>query len=314
MRTVRVCVLLAMVVARMTGAGAQTVALPDRHTVQADGHPLTVWVRQPKAPREVVLLVHGRTWSSLPDFDLHVPGFQRSVMVSLAARGIAAYAVDLRGYGGTPRDPSGWLTPARAAADVQRVLSWMAERHPGLRPPAVVGWSRGAAVAMLAVQRAPRLASSLVLFGFAFEPGSEFAETAAGAPARARNTPAAARSDFISPRVTPPAVIRAFVDQALRADPVMVDLRGDHEFNALDPSAIEVPALLLYGDRDPTLTRELVARLGSGFTRAAVTTVVLPDHAAHLENTHDLWVDAVDDFVSRSHAPRRDAGRGTVRP
>ena len=29
-----------------------------------------------------------------------------------------AYGIDLRGYGETPRDPSGWNTPLRAAADV----------------------------------------------------------------------------------------------------------------------------------------------------------------------------------------------------
>jgi pimeloyl-ACP methyl ester carboxylesterase len=302
MPAARLFVVVAVAMALTTGGAARQVAPPERHVVLADGHPLAVWSRQPASAREVVLLIHGRTWSSLPDFDLQVPGFQRSVMVSLAARGIAAYAVDLRGYGATPRDPGGWLTPTRAAADVDHVLRWLAARHPGLRPPAVVGWSRGAAIALLAAQRAPRLASSLVLFGFAFEPGSRFAEIApAGPPARARNTAAAARSDFISPPVTPPAVIRAFVEQALRADPVMADLRGEHEFNALDPSSIDIPVLLIYGDRDPTVTRELVARLEAGFTRAAATTVVLPgaDHAAHLENTHDLWVHTVDAFVSR---------------
>ena len=155
---------------------------------------------------------------------------------------------------------------------------------------------------MLAVQQAPGLVSSLVLYGFAFEPGSRFVDTApAGPPPRARNTAEAARSDFISPRVTPPAVIRAFVSQALRADPVMADLRGDAEFNALDPSAVDVPVLLLYGDRDPTLTGDMARRLAAGFTRGPAPTVVLPggDHAAHLENTHELWVRAVVDFVSR---------------
>jgi alpha-beta hydrolase superfamily lysophospholipase len=220
-------------------AGAQNLAPPDQHIVRVDGHPLTVWARQPPVPRAVVLLIHGRTWSSLPDFDLDVPRLQRSVLASLVSRGLAAYALDLRGYGATPRDATGWLTPRRAAADVQGVLAWIAERHRGLPRPAVVGWSRGAAIGMLAVQRAPALASSLVLFGFAFEPGSRFADaTPAIAPARLRNTADAARRDFISPRVTPPAVIRAFVEQALRADPVMVDLRGDVELDELDPTRI----------------------------------------------------------------------------
>jgi pimeloyl-ACP methyl ester carboxylesterase len=282
-------------------AAAQAPAVsPDRFVVDADGHPLTVWARVPPAPRAVVLLIHGRTWSSLPDFDLQVPGLQRSVMMSLSARGIGAYSVDLRGYGATPRDSSGWLTPTRAAADIERVLIRIAERHPGLRPPAVVGWSRGAALGLLAVQRAPRAASAIVLFGFAFDPGSRFIDTAPSrAPARAPNTAAAARSDFISPRVTAPAVIRAFVAEALRADPVMVDLRGDGDFNALDPGKVEMPVLVIYGDRDPSLNAEMVSKMAAAFPAPPRTLVLAgADHAAHLESTHDQWVEAVDAFVS----------------
>jgi alpha-beta hydrolase superfamily lysophospholipase len=109
---------------------------------------MAVWARRPAQVRHVVLLVHGRTWSSRPDFDLQVPGLQRSVMMSLAAQGVAAYAVDLRGYGDTPRDATGWLTPRRSAADILNVLAWVARQHPSLPRPALVGWSRGAAVAM----------------------------------------------------------------------------------------------------------------------------------------------------------------------
>jgi pimeloyl-ACP methyl ester carboxylesterase len=294
-------VAVALIVATAAAVRTQAVAPPDQHIVRVDGHPLTVWARQPPSPRAAVLLIHGRTWSSLPDFDLEVPRLQRSVLRSLVSRGLAAYAVDLRGYGATPRDATGWLTPGRAAEDVEGVLQWIAERHRGLPRPAVVGWSRGAAIGMLAVQRAPALASSLVMFGFAFEPGSRFADaTSSSLPARQRNTADAARSDFISPRVTPPAVIRAFVDQALRADPVMVDLRGDGEFNELDPHRLSRPVLILYGERDPTVIAVHAARLAASFTGAPARLVVLAgaDHAAHLENTHELWVSAVDDFVS----------------
>lgn len=297
-RLVLVLAAAAAVVSSVASERTQRPLLPDRHVVTVDGHPLTVWSRTPTTPRAAVLLVHGRTWSSLPDFDLQVPGFQRSALSSLAARGVAAYAVDLRGYGDTPRDDTGWLTPSRAAADIEGVLAWIGVRHRVLAPPALVGWSRGAAVAMLAAQRAPKLASSLVLYGFAFAPGSRFVDSVGpGAPTRVANTAAAARSDFISPAVTPPAVIRAFVDQALRADPVMVDLRGDNEFNELDPARVVVPVLLIYGDRDPTLSGEMVHRLAADFDDARV--VVLPgaDHAAHLENTHDAWIEAVAGFV-----------------
>src|SRR5262249_46463208 len=99
--------------AAQTSAAPPTHAVeaPQRFTVQSDGHPLAVWARIPAAPRAVVLLLHGRTWSSRPDFDLQVPGLRRSVLESLQAKGVAAYALDARGYGATPRDSTGWLTP-----------------------------------------------------------------------------------------------------------------------------------------------------------------------------------------------------------
>ena len=112
----------------------------ERLTVRSDGYPMAVWARRPASPRGAVLLVHGRTWSGRPDFDLQVPGLVRSVLSSLATRGFAAYAVDLRGYGETPRDATGWNTPRRSAADITNVLVWIAGQHPALSRPALVGW------------------------------------------------------------------------------------------------------------------------------------------------------------------------------
>ena len=39
------------------------------HTVLSDEHPMAVWEKSAKEPSAVILLLHGRTWSSLPDFD-----------------------------------------------------------------------------------------------------------------------------------------------------------------------------------------------------------------------------------------------------
>lgn len=284
---------------RRAGQGSRSA--PVQHVVPVDGHPISVWARVPADVRATVVLVHGRTWSSLPDFDLQVDGLNRSVMQSLADRGVAAYAVDLRGYGPTPRDASGWLTPRRAADDVSHVLDWVRERHPAVKPPALVGWSQGAAIAMLAAQQERSALSSLVLFGFAFDPATQFAGPARPAePPRQSNTAEAARRDFISPAVTAPAVIRAFVAQALRADPVTVDLRDEDEFNDLDPRQVSVPVLVIYGDRDPALSPTLIERMTSAFT-APPTVVVLrgADHVAHLESTHDGWIAAVSDFIGR---------------
>jgi alpha-beta hydrolase superfamily lysophospholipase len=283
--------------------GGQAAASPERFTVLADGHPLAVWARRPATPAGTVLLVHGRTWSSRPDFDLQVPGLRRSVMQSLADRGIAAYAVDLRGYGETPRDRSGWLTPRRSAADVLAVATWIAARHPVLAPPAVIGWSRGGAIAMLVAQSDPRRLSSVVLFGFVFDPETPYVDPPPPSrPLRLRNTASAAASDFVSPAVTPRAVVDAFVAQALKSDPIAVDLKNDGEFNVLDPARLTVPTLLIFGDRDinvPTGEGDrFMRRLRS--QRKQMVTLPGADHAAQLEDTHDAWIAAVEGFIRQS--------------
>jgi len=101
-----------------------------QHTVTVDGYPIAVWEKRAPNPSRNLVLVHGRTWSSRPDFDLQVTGENLSVMDALVARGYDVYAIDLRGYGATPRDTSGWLTPTRAAADVAGVIDWVQRRSP----------------------------------------------------------------------------------------------------------------------------------------------------------------------------------------
>ena len=120
-----------------TFAGAQA---PTRHVVTADdGHALTVWEKRGKSPRRTIVLLHGRTWSSIPDFDLQVPGHPVSLMDALVEHGFAVYALDARGYGGTARDSSGWLTPDHAAKDAITVVKWVAA-HSGIAgKPAVFG-------------------------------------------------------------------------------------------------------------------------------------------------------------------------------
>ena len=51
---------------------AENKAELKRHTVIADGHPIALWEKSADGATEAILLVHGRTWSALPDFDLQV--------------------------------------------------------------------------------------------------------------------------------------------------------------------------------------------------------------------------------------------------
>jgi alpha-beta hydrolase superfamily lysophospholipase len=281
----------------------------DRFTVQSDGHPMAVWARIPENPRRAILLIHGRTWSSRPDFDLQVPGLHRSVLADLAAQGVASYALDQRGYGETPRDATGWLTPKRAAADVANVLTWIATRHPALPKPALLGWSRGAAVAYLAAQNFTSRMSALILFGYVIDPdGEPFVDgLVADQPAKTKNTKEDAISDFIEPDVTPDAMVKAFVDTALKTDPILVDWKGEGEFSPLKAAAITVPTLLMHGEHDPNVPDDMAAKFFVKLGTPDRQYVVLPgaDHCAQLEDTHDKFIAAIVGFLTRPAVSRK---------
>jgi pimeloyl-ACP methyl ester carboxylesterase len=270
-------------------------AAPEALSVTADdGHELRLWALLPPGEadpdRRAVLLLHGRTWSALPDFDLRVgedPSL--SLMYALASRGIAAYALDLRGYGGTARDASGWIEPDRAAEDLAATLAFVTEAEG--EPPDLLGWSLGALVAQLAVQRHPEAARSLVLYGYPRNLDRRNPEVESeGEPPKQKNTAAAAKSDFITEGTISDEAVAAYVEAALAADPVRADWRAMHQFDALDPTQIEVPTMVIHGAHDPIAKQLWQAKL---FTRMKVEDrqwVMLPnaDHAAHLEHPQEF--------------------------
>lgn len=272
--------------------------------VIVDGHTFALWSRPIQNPKGVIVLLHGRTWSALPDFDLQVPGQKRSVMRALNERGYTTYALDMRGYGATARDASGWLTPRRAAADLAGVLEWIHAREE--QPLSLVGWSMGALVSHLAVQDHALPVTNLILFGYPRDPATvtPIAQTPP-APPREPNTRERAASDFISPQVTPASVIEAYVQAALASDPVRVDWKSLEEFNALQPSRIHVPTLLLHGERDPLTPAAAQSRLFTQLGTADKQWIVLPggDHAALIEDTLPAFIAAIVAFVERPPIP-----------
>lgn len=280
-----------------TATPAVRAAGPERIAVTADdGFQLAMWRKAPEHPRRAILLVHGRTWSGRPDFDLQVPGESRSFMDALVAEGYAAYALDLRGYGATPRDGTGFLTPERAAADVAAALRAIGDR------PALFGWSRGSMVSQLASQRTPELMSALILFGYPVDPDRKIPEqTEAQAPARAPTTAKAAAEDFIAPGVISQQAIQAYVEAALAADPVRTDWRHETEWNALAPDAVHVPVLLLQAELDPLARTEPHARMFARLGTIDRQWVVIPrgDHAALLEDTAPRMIAAIRAFLER---------------
>ena len=268
-------------------------AVLHRHTVMADGHPVALWEKSADGATEAVLLVHGRTWSARPDFDLQVKGEALSLMDGLVDEGYAVFAVDLRGYGETPRDETGWLTPNRAADDVAIVVAWIAEAGDWRIKPHLFGWSMGSTISQLAVQRHPEVASSLTLFGYWRDDDMQLPPDEAGIePEMATNTAEAAASDFIVPGAISQAAIDAYVAEALDTDPVRVDVRAMDEYNALDATQIRIPTLIIAGESDPLAQAEnlakLFVRLGTGHKQ--YVSVPGGDHAAFLEKPRAYFI------------------------
>lgn len=274
---------------------------PRQHSVSVDGHTLALWELSARKPRAAILLVHGRTWSALPNFDLHVAGESRSVMRALADAGFAVYALDMRGYGATPRDATGWLTPQRACDDVAATLDWIAARHPRQSRPALLGYSRGSQVALLVAQQRPQSMSALLLF--AFPPGVNVSNAVTPPePPRRPTSRAAAAEDFITPGVASAAVIEAYVTQAVAANPVRTDWRDENQF-VFEPGKVTAPTLMLYGVNDP-LRNAKASEFFNGLAATDRAFVVLPasDHAAHVENSHAAFVHEVVSFLTTPRA------------
>ena len=283
-------------------AAAQSARPPVRLTVTSDGHPLALWTRAAAKPKGVLVLLHGRTWSALPDFDLQVPGENLSVMQAFVRRGYTVYALDARGYGATPRDNTGWLTPIRAANDVANVLRFVHARHPTLPLPTLVGWSYGSMVAHLTLQQNPTLASQVVLFGYPRDPDIAVPVAAdPGAPLRETNTAKNAASDFIAPNAISPRAVAAYVAVALKDDPVRADWKALQEWNQLSAPALTVPVLLLHGELDPYAPVASQARSFAKFGSPDREWVILSggDHAALVEKTLPAFIAAIVNFIER---------------
>lgn len=292
-------VLLVVVLGATSSVAAEKPSL-ERHTVIADGHPLALWEKSAVDATEAILLVHGRTWSALPDFDLQVEGEDLSLMDGLAEQGYAVFAVDLRGYGETPRDETGWLTPNRAADDVAIVVDWIANSNDWRSKPHLFGWSMGSTISQLMAQRHPDRVASLTLFGYWRDDDADLPADEAGiVPALAANTAEHAASDFITPGSISQRAIDAYVAQALEADPLRVDLRAMDQYNVLDASLIQVPTLLIVGEHDPLAPAERQARLYLRLATGHKQWVTVPggDHAAFLEAPRAYFIHELVAFL-----------------
>lgn len=269
--------------------------------VDSNGHPMVLWHKANESktdPNKQILLLHGRTWSSLPDFDLQVEGEKLSVMDNLVELGFSVWALDARGYGETARDSSGWNTPNKAANDAANIVKWIIKKTSD--KPTVFGWSYGSMVAQLMVQQNPKISNGVVLYGFPIDPDAKvIIPKRPSNPPKAINTIENAASDFIVPGSISQKAIDVYVRESLKADPIRADWNQLKQWEQLDASKVTVPLLLLQAEHDPLADSESHARFFVKLPNANKQWIVLAggDHAALLETAKYRLVHSVNDFV-----------------
>mgnify|MGYP000425974403 CR=1 FL=1 len=271
------------------------------HTVVSNGHPMAVWEKKNDNPKGIILFVHGRTWSGVPDFDLQVEGEDLSLMDGLVEQGYTTYAVDLRGYGGTPRDSTEWSTPNVASKDILNVLKWISVQNDNQKVH-LFGWSMGSTLTLLATQQNANDIASLTVFGYWQNLNFKIQKTPKGVQLKKSiNTAENAASDFITPGSISKKAIETYVKMALESDPIRVDWKNAYEYNAIDPSLISTPVLILQGEFDPISPTENQQKLFTRLKTADKSWVVISggDHAAFMESPRKHFIHSFTTFIER---------------
>lgn len=272
-----------------------------KHIVASDDYPMSVWQKKVNDPKGIILFVHGRTWSSVPDFDLQVEGEDLSLMDGMNAEGYTTYAVDLRGYGETPRDSSGWTTPLRSSKDIANIISWISKENENSKVH-LFGWSNGSTVSLLTAQNHASQIASLTVFGYWMDLDFAIPEDTDNMILEKKvNTAEAAASDFIIPGSISQKAIDTYVKMALEFDPIRTDWKQVSEFNSIDPSKIELPVLILQGEFDPIAPTDRQAKLFTRLKTADKSWVVISrgDHAAFMETPRPHFIKAFSGFIDR---------------
>ena len=248
----------------------------DVYSVPADdGHPLSVYginsneleYSNDGKVRRPVLLLHGRTWSSVPVY--HLMGGRndkeksRSLMETLYDAGLQPYCIDFRGFGGTPMDSTHSVIPNRCVNDAECALEFIMDRHDDVLDeehtidsepqhlPVLLGWSQGALVAQLLAQKSPEMISKLVLYGSIYDPLVRYARSPLflnGTDAsedRPKNSYDSAIEDFTVEGSIEPEPAAQFAKAALLTDPYNAPWKQLFQFNNVDPARVHVPTLVV---------------------------------------------------------------------
>ncbi|MGB7756504.1 MAG: alpha/beta hydrolase [Salinisphaera sp.] len=297
-------------------------------------------VGRPGHAGRALLFVHGATY---PGVMFDVPG--ASWMTRAVADGYDAYALDVRGYGGSTR-PECMAAPPEAgdpfcraedaAADIADAIAEI-RRRAGVARVDVVAWSWGTMTTACHVAAGDSAVGRLVLFAPVYgikNPGWVDWLSEPGQPSRLRRlgayrTESRAQADARwSAQITAaradawrdPAILSAWFG-AMRADEpgdavrapngVMLDLWS--AFNGrprYDAARIQVPTLVIRGGADTTATRaDALALLDAlGASEKAYVEIAHASHFALLEHRRHVLFDQVAAFLD-GRAEAVGAGR-----
>nr|WP_235062899.1 alpha/beta hydrolase [Paramagnetospirillum caucaseum] len=236
------------------GPAIRPPVLEDGAIAAADGArlPLRSWLPDGE-PRAVIVATHG-----MNDYSNAFDGPGRA----LAAKGIAVYAYDQRGFGAGPH-PGRWSSTAAMAADLRTAVHLLAVRHPRA-PLYLLGESMGGAVVIEAAVHVPPpevkgvILSAPAVWGRASMPWYQRAalwlayRLAPGWTLSGRGL-----------KIQPSDNIEML--RALSKDPLVIkETRVDAIFGLVDlmdaaqgdAPRLDLPSLLLYGARDEIIPPE----------------------------------------------------------
>lgn len=242
--------------------------------------------------RGAVLFTHGAGSASSSLWDLRTKDY--SFMRKLACKGFDAYAVDVRGFGGStmpgalsqPADENPPVVRAKEVmADVDAVARW-AKARSGVARIDLVGWSWGSLVAGMYASTRPESVRRLVLFAPVYDrkwPKRHQTENAWYTVSRDLFF------EYYDEVREERAVLEEFVDQLFRFEPKetlrlpngpYADLYGE-DAPIWDASKVMADTLVVRGDQDRASLEPHARKLFADLVNASVRRYVVLGGAGH---------------------------------
>lgn len=257
----------------------------------------------PRSPRPVLFLAHGSSVSSLPTYDLVVPGKgEYSMMDKFAQYGFDVWTMDFEGYGRSSRtagnsDIASGAEDLKAAAEVIRAETGLKQFH-------LYGESSGALRAGAFAMAHPEYVDRLVFVSLTW--------TGQGSPTltkradlldfyRTHNTRPRDRDMIMSiftrdkPGTSDPAVGKAMADAEMKfGDDVPTGSYLDMitKLPLVDPAQLGMPVLIARGEYDGIATEDDILNFFRKLRTSQREIVILPgaSHAVALGiNRQQLW-------------------------